>query len=123
MAGPESISLAEASRLSGVSSSTLKRWAAEQIVPVAGGRWTRAAAAQARVIARMRERCYSLEAVREAARGGRLAFGYAEDLFEVPEGELKVMSKLVKETMEGVVRLRVPLVAEVSYGADWAAAK
>ena len=33
------------------------------------------------------------------------------------------MSKLVKETMEGVVRLRVPLVAEVSYGADWAAAK
>ena len=33
------------------------------------------------------------------------------------------MSALVKETMEGVVALSVPLVAEVSYGADWAAAK
>ena len=45
-----------------------------------------ASAAQARVIARMRERGYSVEAIREAARGGRLAFGYAEDLFQVPEG-------------------------------------
>ena len=43
--------------------------------------------------------------------------------FEVPEGELEAMSILVKETMEGVVKLRVPLVAEVSYGTDWAAAK
>ena len=84
---PGAISLAEASRLSGISTSTLKRWAEEGIVPVAGGQWTRASAAQARVIARMRERGYSLDAVREAARGGRLAFGYAEDLFQVPEGE------------------------------------
>jgi adenylate cyclase len=80
------ISLAEASRLAGVSSSTLKRWADEGLVPVQNGRWTRASAAQARVIARMRERGYSVDAVREAAKGGRLAFGYAEDLFQVPEG-------------------------------------
>jgi adenylate cyclase len=80
------ISLAEASRLAGVSSSTLKRWADEGLVPVQDGSWTRASAAQARVIARMRERGYSVAAVREAARGGRLAFGYAEDLFQVPEG-------------------------------------
>lgn len=33
----------------------------------------------------MLERGYSLDAIREAAHGGRLAFGYAEDLFEVPE--------------------------------------
>jgi adenylate cyclase len=81
-----SISMAEASRLAGVSTSTLKRWADEGLVPVQDGRWTRASAAQARVIARMRERGYSVDAVREAARGGRLAFGYAEDLFRVPEG-------------------------------------
>src|SRR3954449_6246420 len=80
------ISLAEASRIAGVSSSTLKRWADDGLVPIADGRWTPASAAQARVIARMRERGYSVEAIREAARGGRLAFGYAEDLFEVPEG-------------------------------------
>src|SRR5262249_40577588 len=29
---------------------------------------------------------YSLEAVKEAADRGRLAFGYAEDVFQVPEG-------------------------------------
>jgi adenylate cyclase len=80
------ISLAEASRIAGISSSTLKRWADEGLVPVESGRWTPASAAQARVIARMRERGYSVDAIREAARGGRLAFGYAEDLFQVPEG-------------------------------------
>jgi adenylate cyclase len=80
------ISLTEASEIAGVSPSTLKRWAADGMVPVDDGRWTPASAAQARVIARMRERGYSVEAVKEAARGGRLAFGYAEDLFQVPEG-------------------------------------
>jgi adenylate cyclase len=35
----------------------------------------------------MRERGYSLDAVKEAAEGGKLAFGYAEDLFQVSEGE------------------------------------
>src|SRR5918994_2114538 len=83
----ERISLAEAARLSGLSVSTLKRWAAEGVIPVEDERWTRASAAQARVVARMRGRGYSLEAIKEAARGGRLAFGYAEDLFKVPEGD------------------------------------
>ncbi len=85
-ASDRSISLAAASRLAGVSPSTLKRWADEGLVPVADRGWTRASAAQARVIARMRERGYTVEALREAAAGGRLAFGRAEDLFEVPEG-------------------------------------
>jgi adenylate cyclase len=68
-----------------VPAETLEQWVEEGLVPV-DGQWTRASAAQARVIARMRERGYSLDAVREAARGGRLAFGYAEDLFQVPGG-------------------------------------
>jgi adenylate cyclase len=83
----ERISLAEASRIAGVSASTLRRWAGERIVPVEDERWTRAAAAQARVVARMRERGYSLEAIKEAVGGGRLAFGYAEDVLQVPEGQ------------------------------------
>jgi adenylate cyclase len=80
------ISLTEASRLAGVSSSTLRRWADDGLVPVKDGKWTRASAAQARVIARMRERGYSVDAIKEAAEGGRLAFGRAEDVFQVPEG-------------------------------------
>jgi len=86
----ERISLSEASRRSGVSASTLKRWAAEKVVPVRRGRWTATAAAQARVVARMRERGYSLEDLRDAGREGRLAFGFAEDLFPEAEEEVSV---------------------------------
>lgn len=43
--------------------------------------------------------------------------------FEVPKDEIEALSQLVKETMEGVAELRVPLIAEVSYGANWAEAK
>jgi len=86
----ERISLSEASRRSGVPASTLKRWAEEKIVPVRRGRWTTTAAAQARVVARMRDRGYSLEDLRKAGREGRLAFGFAEELFAEEEGELTV---------------------------------
>lgn len=43
--------------------------------------------------------------------------------FECPESELERLSAMVKETMEGVVTLKVPLIAEVSYGNTWAEAK
>ena len=76
----DTISLNEASRIAGVSPSTLKRWAEAKVIPVRRGRWTTAAAAQARVVARMRERGHSLEELRRAVRDGRLAFGYVEDL-------------------------------------------
>ena len=74
------ISLNEASRISGVSASTLKRWVRARVIPVKGGRWTASAAAQARVVARMRDRGHSLDELRRAVRDGRLAFGYIEDL-------------------------------------------
>jgi adenylate cyclase len=86
----ERISLAEASRRSGVAASTLKRWAAEKVLPVRRGRWTAAAAAQARVVARMRERGHSLEELKRAGRDGRLAFGFVEELFPSPEERVTV---------------------------------
>jgi adenylate cyclase len=97
MAGEERISLSEAARRSGVSASTLKRWAADKVVPVRRGRWTAAAAAQARVVARMRERGHSLEDLRQAGREGRLSFGLAEDLFPRP-AEQATVEKVAAET-------------------------
>jgi adenylate cyclase len=93
----ERISLSEASRRSGVPASTLKRWAEEKVIPVRRGRWTAAAAAQARVVARMRERGHSLEELKRAGREGRLAFGFAEDLFPAPE-ERMTIEEVARET-------------------------
>ena len=76
----DQISVSEAARIAGVSPSTLQRWARAGVVPVRGGKWTTAAAAQARVVGRMRERGHSLAELRHAVREGRLAFGYVEDL-------------------------------------------
>jgi adenylate cyclase len=97
MSGQERISLSEASRRSGVSTSTLKRWAEEKVIPIRRGRWTAAAAAQARVVARMRERGHSLEELRQAGREGRLSFGLAEDLFP-RTGEPSTVEDIAEET-------------------------
>jgi len=97
MAGEERISLSEAARRAGVSADTLKRWADEKVLPVRKGRWTAAAAAQARVVARMRERGHSLADLKRAGREGRLAFGFTEDLFPTPE-ERTTVKEVAEET-------------------------
>jgi len=105
------ISLGEAARISGVSPSTLKRWAAAGVIPVRRGRWTTAAAAQARVVARMRERGHSLEELRTAVRDGRLAFGYVEDLIPgarertIGRAEAAARTGLEEELIERVMTL------------------
>jgi len=93
----ERISLAEASRRAGVPASTLKRWAEEKVVPVRRGRWTTVAAAQARVVARMRERGHSLEELKRAGAEGRLAFGFVEELFP-DRHELITVEEAARET-------------------------
>lgn len=105
------ISLSEAARIAGVSPSTLKRWAELEVVPVRKGRWTPAAAAQARVVARMRERGHSLEDLRLAVRDGRLAFGFVEDLLPgardepVARAEAAGRTGLEEELIERVMTL------------------
>ncbi len=62
--------------------------------------------------------------LREEGLRSKLVLQIHDELdFEVPEDEIEVLSALVRETMEGVVELRVPLIADVSYGANWAEAK
>jgi adenylate cyclase len=118
------ISLAEASRRSGVPVSTLKRWAEEKVVPVRRGRWTAAAAAQARVVARMRERGHSLEELKRAGGEGRLAFGLVEELFprvaeqrtvEEVAGETGLEPRLIERIM---VILGTPLERERLLGPE-----
>jgi adenylate cyclase len=81
------VSRSEAARRAGVTAQTLRRWQQEGLVPQAqGGAWTPAAIAQARVVARLRERGHTVAEIREATESGRLAFSFAEELLPAPEG-------------------------------------
>jgi adenylate cyclase len=113
------ISLSEASRRSGVSTSTLKRWAREKIVPVRRGRWTGAAAAQARVVARMRERGHSLEELKKAGREGRLAFGFAEELFPKREDTVTVEEVAEETGLEPELVERILVILGTPLGREW----
>jgi adenylate cyclase len=106
----DAISIDDAARISGVSPATLKRWARARVVPLSNGRWTTASAAQARVVARMRERGHSLDELRRAVREGRLAFGFVEDLLpgreaEVSRAEVAARTGLEEELIERVMTL------------------
>jgi DNA polymerase-1 len=42
-----------------------------------------------------------------------------ELVFEVPQGELEIMRSLVREEMENVHKLEVPLLVEIGVGKNW----
>ena len=80
------MSRSEAARRAGVTPQTLGRWERDGLVPRArDGGWTRAAVAQARIVARLRERGYSLQEIRAATESGRLAFGFVDELMPAHE--------------------------------------
>ena len=58
--------------------------------------------------------------LREGGYAARLILQVHDELVvECPIAEADAVEKLLRETMEGVAQLRVPLVAEVSRGKDW----
>ena len=62
--------------------------------------------------------------LREEGLRSKLVLQIHDELdLEVPESEVEAASALVRETMEGVAELKVPLIAEVSFGKNWAEAK
>jgi adenylate cyclase len=80
------VPLNEAAARAGVAPATLRRWARTGVIPQYDGKWTPAAVGHARIVARMRERGHSLQAIRRATEQGRLAFGYVEELFPDKQG-------------------------------------
>ncbi len=80
------MTLAEVARELDVSPATLRRWARDGLIPLTDDRWTPAALAHARIVARLRERGHSLDEIQAASESGRLAYGFMEDLFP-PRGE------------------------------------
>jgi adenylate cyclase len=88
------LTLKEAADRAGVTPATLRRWARSSLIPgckgAKGERWSASAAAQARVVARLRARGHSLESIRAATKQGRLAYGFVEEMFPETSGAVSV---------------------------------
>jgi adenylate cyclase len=97
-AAGQELSLQEASERTGVTPATLRRWARQGLIPRYDGRWSSAAVAHARIVARLRERGHSLAEIRRASDEGRLAFGYVEELFSGPDEQTFTLEQAAKET-------------------------
>jgi DNA polymerase-1 len=62
-------------------------------------------------------------ALRDAGLKARMLLQVHDELvFEVPEAEVEATSALVKQIMESVATLRVPLSVEIGQGHSWAEA-
>jgi adenylate cyclase len=76
----------EAAAAIGVSPGTLRRWLREGLLPEYEGDWTPAAVGKARLIARLRDRGYTIAQLRQATQEGRLAFGRVLELLDLGIG-------------------------------------
>jgi adenylate cyclase len=84
---PESgeLTLAQVATRAGVSPGTVRRWVERGLVPGYEGRWTPAATAYVRVVARLRARGHSLKEIKRASDSGQLAIGPIENLLSGSE--------------------------------------
>src|SRR5215207_434046 len=80
------VTAADVARGIDVPPATLRRWVRSGLVPLSNGTWTDAAIAQARIVARLRERGHTMRQIRAAADSGRLAYGYLEQLLPSTSG-------------------------------------
>jgi adenylate cyclase len=87
----ERLTLNEVAERAGVSPATLRRWVKSGLIPQleggAGGPWSAPAAAQARIVARLRDRGHTIEQIQAATEDGRLAFGFIEELLPDEDGD------------------------------------
>ena len=87
----ERLTIDEVAERAGVSPATLRRWTRSGLIPQlddgAGGAWSAAAAAQARIVARLRDRGHTIRQIQAATEDGRLAFGFVEELLPDENGD------------------------------------
>ena len=108
MREPPKLTIGEVARQAGITPQTLKRWQRTGLVQTTDGDgWDARAAAQARMIARLRERGHSLQSIREAVHSGRLAFGYIEELFPPPSDGISLEQAAAETGLEPALIQRI----------------
>jgi adenylate cyclase len=91
--------LAHVAARAGVSPATVRRWVRDGLVPQYEGAWTQPAAAQVRIVARLRERGHTIEQIRRASDSGQLA-GYVQGMFDPPEGRYTLAQAALQTGLE-----------------------
>jgi adenylate cyclase len=92
------LSLRDAAARAGVTPATLRRWTRQGLIPHYDGSWSTAAVGHARIVARLRERGYSLHEIGRATDEGRLAFGYVQDLLGAGHDETYPLAQAASES-------------------------
>ena len=117
------MTLAEAAARVGVTPATLREWQRRGLIPQYADVWTPAAVGAARVLARLRERGYTLDELARATAEGRLAVGFLQDLFPLDEPRIPLE---VAERETGLDEaLIVRILSGLGFGpppADWVSA-
>jgi adenylate cyclase len=85
-AEPVELTLAQVAARAGVSAATVRRWVRMGLVPGYEGRFTPAAVAYVRVVARLRARGHTLAEIKRASERGQLAAAPIEDILAGSEG-------------------------------------
>jgi len=105
------VSIADVARRAGVTPATLRRWVADGLIPgaprKAGAGWPPIAVAHARIVARLRQRGHSLAEIRRATKGGRLAFGYVEELLPAHEATITMRQAARRTGLEPALIERI----------------
>ena len=101
------LTLAQVAARAGVAPATVRRWIAAGVIPGYDGSWTPAAAAYARVVARLRARGHTLAQIKRAGEAGQLAAGPIENLLSRPgpRHSLRAAARLSGLSVEMIERI------------------
>ena len=107
MPGSRPPTAAQVARDIGTTPGTLRRWIGGGLIPQYEGAWTPGAIAHARLVARMRERGYSLEQIRTAGESGRLVSSYVQTLLPPPAATHTLEQAFVQTGLEPALSERI----------------
>ena len=107
MTAPRASSAVQVAREIGTTPGTLRRWVDRGVIPQFEGVWTPTAVAHARLVARMRERGYSLEQIRTAVESGRLVSSYMQALLPAPAATHTLEQAFVETGLEPALSERI----------------